>query len=425
MAILLTGAFNDQKFARNGVVPGGSTGLTCCDSGDGDACKPITSSGHTFTYNGAEYGLLKSSIVLKEPIVHLEDTGQKFNGDPIIINTSDTFNPIHHPDLTQCQGETIYGIDNQCQTIPNDEIVYVCRDKCTTNVNAGGDLFAQACALPQTSCFGTLDSLYDAYFRLSDVDSPGIPAAVKNCVKPAGGDNSTVQQTGPQIVVDKFTGKQNLQLETFGFAIPTPAQTIITWLSPWCKPAVYLYPEKTSYVSVKVNSKQSLTYTDPAYPTGGWNVLAAPSGQIIYQNKTFDYLYYETKAADRDIQKPTSGYVVKKSELNSLFSNILPKLGLNTTESQQFSEYWLKALPDSPYYFVGIVPQSNLNSLAALNINPKPKTEIRVSLYFETLKEKQNVDVPEISTPTRAGFTVVEWGGIFKKHPGENFSCIM
>ena len=75
------------------------------------------------------------------------------------------------------------------------------------------------------------------------------------------------------------------------------------------------------------------------------------------------------------------------------------------------------------HYFVGIVPQSELASLVSLNILPIPQTEIRVTLYFEPLSQKVNVEEPTIVTPHRTGFTVVEWGGIFKKTPTSNFSC--
>jgi hypothetical protein len=144
----------------------------------------------------------------------------------------------------------------------------------------------------------------------------------------------------------------------------------------------------------------------------------------MYQNKPYDYLYYETKVADSRIAKPNNGFVVKYSDLSNLFSMLLPKLGLNAKETKEFKDYWLKALPSSKYYFVGIIPQRELSNASTLSIIPKPATEIRVTLYFEALESKIiEVMQPQIITPARNGFTVVEWGGIFKKNADSKFSC--
>lgn len=123
--------------------------------------------------------------------------------------------------------------------------------------------------------------------------------------------------------------------------------------------------------------------------------------------------------------KPDKGYVVEYNELERKLRTILLKLGLNIKETSQFVDYWTHALPKSAYYFIGIVPTSQLSSYSSLNINPKPTSEIRVTLYFKPLTEKISVKEPEIITPLRSGFTVVEWGGIYKKHANESFSCIM
>ena len=53
-------------------------------------------------------------------------------------------------------------------------------------------------------------------------------------------------------------------------------------------------------------------------------------------------------------------------------------------------------------------PQKNMN----LIIDPKPDTIIRLDFYFKPIKEIVKIKEPIIITPTRNGFTVVEWGGI-------------
>ena len=73
---------------------------------------------------------------------------------------------------------------------------------------------------------------------------------------------------------------------------------------------------------------------------------------------------------------------------------------------------------------LGIVSTSNLNSIAPLSISPKPDTIIRVTLYFEALDNKISLPQPKIMPIKRQGFTVVEWGGIFKRDKNHNFSCL-
>ncbi len=398
LAVLLSGALFGPKNAPGTGGPLTSNYL-CCDSGDGDACKPLEEKKVVWKGTNSkpeEYALIKSGVALLERSGHLAEGEPTTTGERVFMNTSDT--TADYSESPGCEkGKDLVFQGNHCQGILNDEVIYVCKSECTGNVGTGK---------------------FDAYFRLSDIPNPDVPEVIKNCTKPSGTAGQELGQ--PTIVMEKQPERENLQLQTFK-VIQTPVS--IPWLSPYCKPAVYLYPEQTSLINVKVGSSEPLTFTDPLYPQGGWNVLADSTGILNYQNKIYDYLYYETKVADSSFEKPQTGFVVEKNELSNLFAKILPKLGLNSKESKQFSDYWLKALPNSPFYFVGIVPQTTLNSLTSLIVNPRPATEIRVTLYFEPIEQKTTVDEPSIVTPKRTGFTIVEWGGIFKKNKDSNFSC--
>jgi hypothetical protein len=198
-----------------------------------------------------------------------------------------------------------------------------------------------------------------------------------------------------------------------------------------CKPAVYLYPERKKLVNVKVFPKGELSVTDPPYDAEkGWTVWANPDGklkaisnQLSALSKNYDYLYYESKIRDEEIKKPTEGWMVKFGELESLYARVLPQLGLNPKEQKDFSDYWLKTLPKSPYYFVGLIDKPQRDYLETLEVIPTPDTSIRFSLYFEALDQPKIVAEPEIKTPKREGFTLVDWGGMVKLHSGTPFTC--
>ena len=74
------------------------------------------------------------------------------------------------------------------------------------------------------------------------------------------------------------------------------------------------------------------------------------------------YLYYESKLYDSEIQKPEKGWVVsgvrdknqELREMEGLFNQILPKLGLNPKEESDFKSYWLSKLPQSPMFLFSL-----------------------------------------------------------------------
>lgn len=225
---------------------------------------------------------------------------------------------------------------------------------------------------------------------------------------------------------------KQLQLRWFLFRTRSPSEESRVLFYPHCKPAIYLYPKNKTFVNVKVYPRGNFTFTDPVYDLNrGWDVWAEPNGQLEISNfkypmsnfKYYPYLYYEAQIKDEFIEKPEEGYVVRKDEIPELLSRIMPKLGLNTTETKQFKEYWERVLPESSYYFIGIMDPSNLDYIEPLEITPKPDSVIRVSLYFEPLEQFKTVSEPNIVTPVRSGFSVVEWGGLIKLHKDTPFTC--
>ena len=58
------------------------------------------------------------------------------------------------------------------------------------------------------------------------------------------------------------------------------------------KPVIYLYPEKETTVTVKLDYAGTLTCTYPAYGDG-WTVTACPDGTLTDDaGQTYNYLYW-------------------------------------------------------------------------------------------------------------------------------------
>lgn len=177
------------------------------------------------------------------------------------------------------------------------------------------------------------------------------------------------------------------------------------------KPAIYLYPEEKTEVSVKVDLAGDFLKTIPEHGDK-WKVTAEPSGKIVNKkdNKEYPYLFWEGPLASH--KRPNKGFVVKKSDIHSFLSKTLRKIGLSKQEIFDFQEFWEPKMKEAPYYFITFSFNEDLEKLAPLEITPKPDTVIRVLMDYIPLEEFQEVAKLEIPINKREGFTLVEWGGV-------------
>ncbi|MFA6193436.1 MAG: hypothetical protein WC726_01035 [Parcubacteria group bacterium] len=182
------------------------------------------------------------------------------------------------------------------------------------------------------------------------------------------------------------------------------------------KPVIYLYPEKTQKISVKVSPSEGFTKTEPDYGSG-WNVIADSMSHLknLADGKTYPYLFWEGKSKEV-YQMPRRGFVADRDNLENLLNDKLALLGLNNKEISDFKEFWLPKMlaENKPYYFVTFSSKDEIDKLAPLEISPKPDTTIRVMMDYKGLDEKIDALGYDIKTPERKGFTAVEWGGMLK-----------
>ncbi len=259
---------------------------------------------------------------------------------------------------------------------------------------------------------------FDVYVDVTKI--PLIPKDITYTCTDQGGEE--IKQTIVHPTQTTSPDKNQLQMQYF--TVNTAGNFLPTWLDPHCKPIIYLYPEQKQNVHVLLNPKGYLTETIPEYPKEGWFVTAYPDGKIDYKNKSYEYLYYESKILDSETKVPKEGFVRKAGEMKKLFNEILPKLGLNQKEAKEFTDYWIKALPKASYYFVGIMDEASIDHIEPLTISPKPDTIIRVRTYFKALEKPIDVTEPVLGQGVeRSGFSVVEWGGMVKRDANHPFTC--
>jgi hypothetical protein len=177
------------------------------------------------------------------------------------------------------------------------------------------------------------------------------------------------------------------------------------------KPVIYLYPEKTTPVSVQVAAH--VTASEPDYGTG-WKVVAQPNGQLTNTDAvSYSSLFWEGLGKG-PYPEVNAGFIVRSQDIEQTLRTHLAQLGLTAKESQDFLDFWLPKMPTTPYVRLTWFGTKEMNRLAPLNIIPAPDSLIRVFLDFQGLQQPMNLPLQTLSVIPRRGFTVVEWGGLLK-----------
>ncbi len=245
----------------------------------------------------------------------------------------------------------------------------------------------------------------DAVYALKDSNSPLLKEMDKY---------NNESGAGAKISYEKFVQSRPLffWFDSFGRLIKFQKSEFLP-VAECGKPVIYLYPEKTTNVSVRITPKGGLTKTEPEYGDG-WNVIATPEGQLteMQTGKTYPYLFWEGRGGI--YTTPEKGFVIARENVHSFLLEKLTALGLNQKEQADFIEFWEPRMTGAPYFFVTFLGNKAMDAIAPLTIVPKPDSVIRILMDFLPLRKPTAVEGYDIKTPKRTGFTVVEWGGVLR-----------
>ena len=176
------------------------------------------------------------------------------------------------------------------------------------------------------------------------------------------------------------------------------------------KPVIYLYPKETQDISVQLNVKNTKFTT--IYPKfnekNTWNVRANPNGDILINDKTYPYLFWEAESyAPFDTNE---GFMVTEENAEEFLEEKLEILGLNEKEKTDFITYWLPVLLKNKLSLCSFQSKQFFDSFE-LNVTPKPDSLIRVFLIIKKLDAPINIKEQKLVSNERKGFTAIEWGG--------------
>jgi hypothetical protein len=216
---------------------------------------------------------------------------------------------------------------------------------------------------------------------------------------------------GQLIAIDEFVAKIGVVAWIDDFGTPIIYQQEEYRPMAECgKPVVYLYPTEDTQVTVKVGA--NVTKSEPTYDKS-WQVLARPSGQLLVGGQSYSSLFWEGLGWG-EYPVITQGRVVATSQVEEAITSDLTHIGLNQREIGDFLEFWLPKMPNTPYTRLTWLQNKEMDKLAPLAVSPKPDSSIRVFLDFNGLDSPQTISSQTLVKMPRAGFTLVEWGGLLK-----------
>lgn len=183
------------------------------------------------------------------------------------------------------------------------------------------------------------------------------------------------------------------------------------------KPVIYLYPEVKTEVEVKLDIVGTPTFYYPAY-TDSWRFTALPSGDLIFGDNTYNYLFWES--AQRISFTPserTSGFNVKGSEVVDFLEEKLTLFGFNSKEKADFITFWGPRLAQNALNFVRFeYGEDCCDKYAKLVITPEPTTINRLYMSWMAISSVIELEEQVIFPFNRNGFNVLEWGGFEVKN---------
>ncbi len=180
------------------------------------------------------------------------------------------------------------------------------------------------------------------------------------------------------------------------------------------KPVIFVYPKESTEVKITLDLKGKFLFTYPEY-NDGWNFTADPNGTIHMGEKKYDYLFWDGSLnIDLDKINWNEGFVVKRENQVKFFEDKLARMGLSPREIEDFITFWCPLMAVNEMNYIHFVFNEEYNEYAKINITPKPDNLFRVYMMWSKIEHMETAVVPlqqDLSSFTRSGFTVVEWGG--------------
>jgi hypothetical protein len=169
-----------------------------------------------------------------------------------------------------------------------------------------------------------------------------------------------------------------------------------------CEPMIYLYAETAQPVHVALGDSVRVQASEPRIHANGWDSTATPHGtRLFWEGRSVEF------------PRPAQGFSVPGERSREFLREVLPRLGLQGREVNEFMAAWAPRLERSSNNVISFHVAEEIDRIAPLFVSPLPDTVIRVLMDFRP--GDGPVEAPRLPpTPERHGLTLVEWGGVLR-----------
>lgn len=179
------------------------------------------------------------------------------------------------------------------------------------------------------------------------------------------------------------------------------------------KPVIYLYPEETTDVSIKVDPVGEFTFTYPNIDLE-WNFACEPYGTLKREEEAYRYLFWESEQdIPTQLINKKEGVVLSGTDAVEYLEIQMQQFGMTSEERADFITYWGPILQTKSNLYIYLLFNEVCDAFASLEISPKPTQIGRFYVLWATVPDNYNpsLESQEVPKMQRDGFTVLEWGG--------------
>ncbi len=187
-------------------------------------------------------------------------------------------------------------------------------------------------------------------------------------------------------------------------------------------PSLYISTDRTRNVRVELNPVGGVSFAQPAFniDAAGWDFTAQANGKLDFgQGFVSDRAYWEYKKAAlvgamKEMPFEEKGYVVKKSELISLFeATIAQTIGLTASQTRDLVgevKREFNALGNTEYVKIVVAPRAFVDTYLPVTISPQPEKFYRYFFIVSPAKAGDRLSQPTFEKITPHAFSAVETG---------------
>lgn len=179
------------------------------------------------------------------------------------------------------------------------------------------------------------------------------------------------------------------------------------------KPVIYLYPEASMQVEVKVQARGKMLFTYPAL-NDAWKMTAHPGGELEIDGKMYPYLFWEAENP-RIESNWREGTLVEREKIVEFLEAQLDEVGLNARESADFITYWAPRMMQHPKCVVHFLQNNDCAVFGDLNVLPEPNEINRLYILWsgvDNFADYSYLRPQKLQKISRLGFDLLEWGGV-------------